>query len=126
MKQIKFPIKFIAACILVVNFSEYAPAAQPALSSAITERDQSDLAARARMRRALVMDTDLSNYAVNVQIKTDPNGVIVLSGPVRSEYERDRVYLLAMQATAKRVENKLFVVREEDARIRSAKLSTSY
>ena len=70
---------------------------------------KADRLTTAKVRKAIIADKDLSTYAHNVKIIT-VNGVVTLSGPVRSEDEKQKVASDAAGAvSAEKVTNELTV-----------------
>jgi osmotically-inducible protein OsmY len=74
------------------------------------KNDRTDLETTRQIRRAVVADKTLSTYAHNVKIITR-NGQVTLSGPVRTEAEKDLVQQKAVAvAGAANVTSTLSVV----------------
>jgi osmotically-inducible protein OsmY len=62
--------------------------------------DKGDMELTAKVRRAIVDDESLSTYAHNVKIVSN-NGSVYLSGPVRTEAERQAVERIAAGVAGK-------------------------
>ena len=84
------------------------------LEAGITPLDQSeapnDLETTRRIRQAVVQDDSLSFRAKNVMIVTNGNRV-VLTGPVNTRAEADRIKGIAQSITPYRIEDRLEVRR---------------
>jgi osmotically-inducible protein OsmY len=84
------------------------------LEAGITPLDQSeapnDLETTRRIRQAVVQDDSLSFRAKNVMIVTK-GGRVVLTGPVNTRAEADRIKGIAQSITPYRIEDRLEVRR---------------
>lgn len=94
-------------CTGAMGFSQQAPA--PDNTKANQQQDTtaqqqsnspSDLAITQQVRKALMHDSSLSTYAQNVKVVTQ-NGQVTLSGPVRSESEKQAVEAKAAEVAGK-------------------------
>ena len=70
---------------------------------------KSDLQTTASIRKAIIADKELSTYAHNVKIVTK-DGLVTLTGPVKSEEEKSKVFADATSVIASdKVSNQLTV-----------------